>query len=940
MSSAAPVVLSVPSILLIVAGLAFVAISPLWGQSRRTSPTSRPQQTVPLWPGARPAATFTPLDDAFLEELSRASFRYFVEQAHPETGLIRDRARADAAPSEGKASIAGSGFALAGWAIAAHRGWVERAEAIERVRRSLRFLAERAPRHRGFFYHFMEMGTGERAWSCELSSIDSALFLTGAIAAREYFQDPEITALVNRLYAETDWKWFLNGGSIVALGWTPEHGFSRYRWSGYSEHMMMPLLGLGSPVPEHAFSPENWRAWSREPVGTYGKWTFLQGPPLFMHQFTHAYFDFRGRRDAFADYYRNSLLATLAQRQMSIDLRAEFPAWGELLWGVTASDSATGYKGWGMPPRTINYNALDGTIVPCAAAGSIPFAPYETLLALRHMRTVHGDRIWGRYGFSDAFNPHTGWVNPDVIGIDVGITLLMAENARTGLIWALFMQAPEVQRAMELAGFLSTSREMSWAESAMLRQLAAQSWTLLADQPLASETVGLQITAALAAQALGLISVEEAARRAEAMITNARRPETETALAYYAAALITARQAYASVAPTANRRFAEIDFGRINLASTQLGSASRLAAFLQIGTGARTADTWASLQRTPESFGPVYVLAPARMEDQFLPGIWMGEDEIITGASAAQLAYAIVLEQRAAGLAGRARSIFATALLLDHFPAEFVDDLVRTPLPEDWITNASPAERAAFVISVANLLVPDCVRRWFQQDPVVQAARSAIPEFAEAAFGEDTSVLSRRQLAGPLHTPPERIAIARTSSTPRDQWDWHTMAGQEFRESAADVWPSDPSLELRFAFTWDEAGLRFHAVAYDTPPGYERPPGRSEVVELYIDPKNDGLIWADPGDLQFVYESRGVLREGFQKAAALGEVRRTTTGYEVEALIPWQTLGVTPGAGVAFGVSPAIVRAGPTEVAPSLKLNWRFYRRLDERIGLATLRLE
>src|SRR5687768_5512069 len=396
---------------------------------------------------ARPGAILSADDDALLDELQRASFLYFVEQMHPVTGLVRDRAFADGSPSEGKASISASGFALTSWAIASHRGWVERSDALDRVKLMLRFLANEAPRHKGFFYHFMEMDTGARAWKCELSSIDTGLFMAGAIIAREYFQDPEITELVNRLYREIDWKWFLNGGSTVAMGWHDEVGFSRFRWNHYSEHTIMCILGLGAP--EHALDPEYWHAWKRLPTGTYGGYHFIQGPPLFIHQFAHAYVDFRDSRDAYADYYHNSVLATLAQRRFSIDLRSEFPSWGERLWGVTASDSETGYKAWGGPPRTSQFNSLDGTIVPCATLGSLPFAPNETLMVLRHIRTVYGDRTWKRYGLVDAFNPETGWVNPDVIGIDVGISILQVENARSGFVWALFMQAPEVRRALD-----------------------------------------------------------------------------------------------------------------------------------------------------------------------------------------------------------------------------------------------------------------------------------------------------------------------------------------------------------------------------------------------------------------------------------------------------------------------------------------------------------
>jgi hypothetical protein len=494
---------------------------------------------------ARPGAILSADDDALLDELQRASFLFFVEQAHPVTGLVRDRAFADGSPSEGKASIASSGFALTSWAIAAHRGWVERTEALDRVRLMLRFLADKAPRQHGFYYHFMEMDTGARAWKCELSSIDTGLFMAGAIIAREYFQDPEITELVNRIYREIDWKWFLNGGSTVALGWHDESGFSRYRWGIYSEHTMMSILGLGAP--EHALDAEYWRAWKRLPTGSYGGYHFIQGPPLFIHQFAHAYVDFRDSRDAYADYYQNSVLATLAQRRFSIDLRAEFPSWGERLWGVTASDSETGYKAWGGPPRTAAFNSLDGTIVPCATLGSIPFAPHETLMVLRHIRTVYGDRTWKRYGLVDAFNPETGWVNPDVIGIDVGISILQAENARSGFVWALFMEAPEVKRALDKAGFVSKSRNFTWPERQELRNLAAAAWRSMEQEQLTPDTLGLRLTAVPAAQALGLIDARQAGHRAKEFIGEAAPLELDTALSEYAAGLITVRQAFPSL---------------------------------------------------------------------------------------------------------------------------------------------------------------------------------------------------------------------------------------------------------------------------------------------------------------------------------------------------------------------------------------------------------
>ncbi len=296
------------------------------------------------------AESFAPRDEQLLEDLEQTAWRYFDEQADARTGLVRDRALADGSPSEGRSSIAACGFALDAWVIAVERGWVTRDVALPRVRLLLHFLAETAPRQHGFYYHFMDLETGARSRGSEVSCIDTSLFLAGAIVAREYFRDDDVTALVNRIYRGIDWQWFLNGGQCLALGWDDEQGFLRYRWRDFSEHLLMNLLALGAPA--QAIGPENWRAWARAPVGNYGGYTYLQQAPLFIYQFTEAYFDLRGRRDAWADYFHNSELATLAQRQFCISLKSEFSTWGPQLWGVTASDSATGYKAWGGPPRT------------------------------------------------------------------------------------------------------------------------------------------------------------------------------------------------------------------------------------------------------------------------------------------------------------------------------------------------------------------------------------------------------------------------------------------------------------------------------------------------------------------------------------------------------------------------------------------------------------
>lgn len=399
----------------------------------------------------------SPGDDAFLEDLSRRTFQYFLDHADPETGLVLDRARATGEPhsadhqSHRIASSAATGFGLAALCVGAARGWVAREEARRRALIALRFFDQRAPQEHGWFLHWMDAPTGERRWRSEYSSIDTALFLAGALTARQCFaEDAEIVRLSTRIYERVDFRWMLAGHpSLLSHGWRPETGFIKSRWDTYSEHLVLQLLAVGStarPVPASV-----WRAWTRKRI-TYAGHTYLSEGPLFTHQFSHAFADFRGRRETwypFTDYFENSVRATRAHRQFCVDLGREFPGYTPEVWGITASDSARGYVAWGGPPRD---PAIDGTVVPCAAAGSLMFTPDIALPALRAMKERYGERVYGRYGFTDAFNPNNGWTNPDVIGIDLGITLLSAENLRTGRVWRWFMGNREIPRAMDAVG--------------------------------------------------------------------------------------------------------------------------------------------------------------------------------------------------------------------------------------------------------------------------------------------------------------------------------------------------------------------------------------------------------------------------------------------------------------------------------------------------------
>jgi hypothetical protein len=395
-----------------------------------------------------PATQLFQVDEAFLEEVENANFRYFWEQGNESTGLVRDRCNANSPEPGDLGSLAATGFGLTALCIGDSRGYVSHAEARGRALNAMRFLWEKMPTHRGFFYHWANVNTGDRLWDSEVSSIDTSILLCGVLTCREYFQHSEISALASEIFNRVDWTWLSEDTRILPHGWTPEGGFLQYRWDNYSEMMMMYLLGLGSF--SHPLPAETWTAWKRITFEYDGIQYIGSFAPLFVHQYSQAWFDFRNKRDQYADYFRNSILATDVHRRFCMDLASQFPDYTEDLWGITASDSAKGYVAWGGPPAT---GPIDGSIVPCAAGGSLPFLPQATVSVLKTIKNHYGQRAWTRYGFVDAFNPLTGWYDIDVIGINTGITMLMAENARTGFVWDTFMRNPEAQRGMERAGF-------------------------------------------------------------------------------------------------------------------------------------------------------------------------------------------------------------------------------------------------------------------------------------------------------------------------------------------------------------------------------------------------------------------------------------------------------------------------------------------------------
>jgi len=383
--------------------------------------------------------------------MQRCACLYFYEQADPKNGQVLDRAvnktSTGALDSRRITSIAATGFGLTGLCIADQRGFLPFVDIKSRVIATLDFHLNKLPHQHGFFFHYNDARTGQAFEFSEVSSIDTSIFLCGVLTCRAYFDDPKIKDLATQLYQRVEWPWMLNGGSTFSMGWYPKTGFLLTRWDHYCELMMLYLLAIGSPT--HSVDPSLWNNFSR-PRTDYGPYVFISDEdPLFVHQYSHAWYDFQGKRDAYADYFRNSVLATEAHKSFCLSLNRGYD---DDYWGITASDWEHGYTAWGGPPL---IGPVNGSVVPCATAGSLPFLPGECIRVLRSLKERFGKDAWGRYGFCDAFHPQLLWYDPDVLGIDLGIGLLMAENLRSGFVWETFMKNPEAVDAMKKCGFHS-----------------------------------------------------------------------------------------------------------------------------------------------------------------------------------------------------------------------------------------------------------------------------------------------------------------------------------------------------------------------------------------------------------------------------------------------------------------------------------------------------
>lgn len=436
-------------------------------------------------------------DEAFLEDLQARTFSWFWETTNPANGLVPDRA-----PDPPFSSVAAVGFGLTAYGVGVERGYVTREEAAERTLATLRFFRD-APQgpepvgvagRWGFFYHFLDMEDGTRFRDTELSTIDTALLMMGVLFAQEFYdrdtpEEREIRQLADALYRRVEWDRFQLPEGRISMGWKPDEGRFPYGYEGYDEAMFLYVLALGSPT--HPVTPEAWDAFtSTYTWGDFYGYEHVNFGPLFGHQYSHVWIDFRGIQDAYMrerglDYFENSRLATLSQRAYAIDNPGGFVGYGEDVWGLTASDGPANVRRVvsGDTVQFYTYRARaaslsgsqfegvvdDGTIAPTATGGAIPFAPEVTVPALRAIRARYGDLVYNEYGFIDAFNPtftftdvevergvvdpERGWFTDQQLGIDQGPIVLMIENHRSGLVWEEMRENTYIVRGLCRAGF-------------------------------------------------------------------------------------------------------------------------------------------------------------------------------------------------------------------------------------------------------------------------------------------------------------------------------------------------------------------------------------------------------------------------------------------------------------------------------------------------------
>ena len=418
-------------------------------------------------------------DSQLLDSIQYRSLLFFLNEINPDNGLVKDKSWDDA-PS----SIASVGFGLPTFAVGVERNWLSREKAAQLTLNALRFFFNSpqndkpdATGYKGFYYHFLKMDDGKREWNCELSTVDTGILLMGIIFSRNYYNqdnkvENEIRDLAAKILGRLDWSFFRmpNSGDYanqISMGWLPEKGLHDMGWSGYNEALFLYVLAAGTGMKDVNLSYDSWLS-SYEWRTPYQGLSHVAFPPMFGHQFAHTFIDFRGLTDKYMkekgiDYFENSRRAALVQRKYAIDNPYKWVGYDSLCWGISASDGPGDkynfddkkfltYAGRGSSGPDYNYFD-DGTIAPYAALASLPFEPELVLNTIKSMNQRYGDKLWGKYGIVDSFNPTVNWFCNTYYGIVEGPKLLMIENFRSGLVWKYVMKDPIIQNGLNKLGF-------------------------------------------------------------------------------------------------------------------------------------------------------------------------------------------------------------------------------------------------------------------------------------------------------------------------------------------------------------------------------------------------------------------------------------------------------------------------------------------------------
>ncbi len=390
----------------------------------------------------------------------RKSYNFFIKEINNNKksigyGLIRDKTKL----ANNIASIASVGYGLAALIIGVEHKWINYKKAYDRANRTLDTFINNIEGNNGFYYHFINMQTGKREWNCEISIIDTAIFICGAITAGEYFGG-QVKEKAETLYKKINWEWYRNKDTnYFYMGYTPERGFWGH-WDLYAEQLMIYVLSVSSPTfPVDRSTYYNFGR-KRASYKNINDIIYTYCGTLFTYQYSYAWINFMNLRDSDGiDWFENSIKATKANRQYCIDNQKKYKTYGENSWGLTACLGPKGYCGFGAEPCDVDLNIEnDGTITPCGAIGSIVFTPKESIEAMEYYYN-NFTRIWGKYGFKDGYNLEgiEPWFAEEYIGIDKGIEILMIENYLNGTIWKYFMNNKYVKNGLEKLGFVSNN---------------------------------------------------------------------------------------------------------------------------------------------------------------------------------------------------------------------------------------------------------------------------------------------------------------------------------------------------------------------------------------------------------------------------------------------------------------------------------------------------